>query len=74
VEVCPPGPDAAPGRPCPQGRVRVASGPWELEQEWWRPEQGVAREYWDVELDDGAVYRIYRDRRTGDWLADGVYD
>ncbi|HEX2254432.1 MAG TPA: DNA polymerase Y family protein [Thermoanaerobaculia bacterium] len=61
------------GRPQVQGRVRVASGPWTLEDEWWS-EAPVARDYWDVELATGGIYRIYRDRTTGDWFADGVYD
>ena len=34
----------------------------------------VQRDYWDVELSDGALYRIYRDRTTDDWYADGMYD
>ncbi len=55
------------------GRVRVASGPWRLEEEWWQ-EGGTDRDYWDVELSDGGVYRIYRQRADGEWFADGVYD
>ena len=27
-----------------------------------------------VELSDGGVYRIFRDRRSENWFADGVYD
>jgi protein ImuB len=60
-------------RPPLAGRVRIASGPWQLEEAWWG-EQPVDREYWDVELEGGGVYRIFRDRRAGDWFADGVYD
>ncbi|HUP25201.1 MAG TPA: DNA polymerase Y family protein [Thermoanaerobaculia bacterium] len=56
-----------------QGKVRVASGPWELEERWWA-EDRTERDYWDVELEDGALYRIYRDRRSEHWVADGVYD
>jgi protein ImuB len=56
-----------------QGLVRVAAGPWTVEDGWWS-EAPVDREYWDVELSDGGLYRIYRNRRTGDWYADGVYD
>ncbi len=55
------------------GRVRVAAGPWGLEEEWWN-EQPVARDYWDVELEGGGIYRIYRDRQSAEWFADGVYD
>ncbi|HLN59359.1 MAG TPA: hypothetical protein VK416_12435, partial [Thermoanaerobaculia bacterium] len=102
------------------GSVKVASGPWSLEEGWWKglrsqreespggeepraagararegsgtrlsphpgepragasadPEQADAtfRDYWDVELSDGALYRIYRDRKTNVWFADGIYD
>ncbi len=60
-------------RPTIQGKVRVASGPWNLEEEWWS-EQPVDRDYWDVELSDGGIYRIYQDRRSREWFADGIYD
>jgi protein ImuB len=56
-----------------QGLVRVAAGPWTLEDGWWS-EQPVERDYWDVELSGGGLYRIFRDRTTGDWFADGMYD
>jgi len=63
-------PDAAPRI---DGAVRVAAGPWFLEEGWWSdsPDQ---RDYWDVELSDGALYRIYHDRRSAQWFADGIYD
>ncbi len=54
------------------GHVRVASGPWKLEQRWW-VERADRRAYWDVELSDGALYRIYEDA-AGRWFADGIYD
>ena len=38
------------------------------------PDQAEATVYWDVELSDGALYRIYRDRAANRWFADGVYD
>ncbi|HEX4955175.1 MAG TPA: DNA polymerase Y family protein [Thermoanaerobaculia bacterium] len=60
-------------RPKIGGRVRVAAGPWGLEEEWWS-ESPTARDYWDVELAGGGVYRIYRERLSGEWFADGVYD
>ena len=56
-----------------QGLVRVAAGPWSLEDGWWN-EQPVERDYWDVELSGGRLYRIYRDRKSGEWFADGMYD
>ncbi len=53
--------------------VRVTAGPWTLEDGWWS-NQPVERDYWDVELSGGGLYRVYRDRKTGDWFADGMYD
>ncbi|MBP7588910.1 MAG: DNA polymerase Y family protein [Thermoanaerobaculia bacterium] len=60
-------------RPAIAGAVRIAAGPWRLEEGWWSATP-VAREYWDVELDAAGLFRIYRDVATGDWAADGVYD
>ena len=55
------------------GRVVHLAGPWHLRGEWWTADP-YAREYYDVELSDGALYRIYRDRKTNAWFADGIYD
>lgn len=55
------------------GRVIQASGPWRLEEGWWTNEP-ASRDYWDVELDDRAVYRVFRDRRDRRWYCDGIYD
>jgi len=63
-------PDAAPPI---AGAVRIAAGPWSLEDGWWG-EAPADRDYWDVELSDGGLYRIYRDRKANAWFADGVYD
>jgi len=32
------------------------------------------RDEWDVALTDGAVYRIFRDRKTDGWFIDAVVD
>ena len=55
------------------GRVVHVAGPWKLRGEWWSNDP-YAREYYDVELTDGGVYRIYHDLRKRCWRADGVYD
>ena len=55
------------------GAVRVAAGPWSMEEGWWTGTP-AARDYWDVELSEGGLYRIYRDRSSETWYADGVYD
>lgn len=55
------------------GSVRVAAGPWNLEEGWWSAAP-ASRDYWDVELTGGGLYRIYRDRAGDKWYADGIYD
>lgn len=62
-----------PSHPPLEGRVRVASGPWWLEELWWH-ETPMAREYWDIELDSGLIARTYREHKNGLWFADGLYD
>jgi len=59
--------------PSIQGNVRVASGPWGVEEGWWTDHR-VDRDYWDVEIDGGGIYRIFRERGTGEWFVDGIYD
>ncbi len=60
-------------RPHLQGLVRVASGPWQLEEGWWEGDAPEAREYWDVELSGGELVRLFR-RPDGEWYADGLHD
>jgi protein ImuB len=60
-------------RPRVEGAVKVASGPWGLEEEWWADDP-ARRDYWDVEIAGRGLYRIYRERATGAWYADGIYD
>ncbi|HET7452071.1 MAG TPA: DNA polymerase Y family protein [Thermoanaerobaculia bacterium] len=56
-----------------EGTVRVASGPWRVEEKWWSDET-IDRDYWDVELSDGGLYRIFREAKNGAWFVDGIYD
>lgn len=56
-----------------RGGVRSAAGPWRTTGEWWTVTEW-ARDEWDVGLDDGALYRLYRDHRTNDWYIEGAYD
>jgi len=55
------------------GRVVGAAGPWRLAGEWWSATAYV-RDYYDLELSDGGVYRCYRDGASERWFVDGVYD
>ena len=62
--------------PCPyycNGRVVMSAGPWRFHGEWWRKD-GFSRDYYDVQLSDGVVYRLFFDRQRQSWFADGVYD
>lgn len=54
------------------GNVRLSSGPWRIEEGWWN-EAPAAREYWDVELERGGIYRVYQGTAT-DWFVDARYD
>ena len=72
-EVCSTLQEGSAKRPRIEGRIKVASGPWGLEDEWWS-EGVIERDYWDIELTRGGLYRIYRQRTSGEWFADGVYD
>jgi protein ImuB len=54
-------------------RVVGCAGPWRVSGEWW--DAGAwGRDEWDVALSDGAVCRLARDLRSGEWYLDGVYD
>jgi protein ImuB len=56
-----------------EGRVIEAAGPWRTSGDWWT-ESPWARDEWDVELSDGALYRIYCESKTHDWYVHAVYD
>lgn len=55
------------------GDVRVSSGPWRIESGWWS-DTPAAREYWDVELERGGIYRVYQANASTDWFVDARYD
>ncbi|HXH90286.1 MAG TPA: DNA polymerase Y family protein [Thermoanaerobaculia bacterium] len=54
------------------GTVRICSGPWRVEEGWWSDRPDV-REYWDVELERGGVYRLFRGV-SEDWFVDARYE
>jgi protein ImuB len=56
-----------------RGAVVSGAGPWRSSGEWWQVD-AWSRDEWDVALSDGALYRIYRDRLSGDWFVEGRYD
>jgi protein ImuB len=55
------------------GRVAMAKGPWRTSGEWWR-EDAWNRDEWDVALESGGVYRIYRENDSERWFVEGSYD
>jgi protein ImuB len=54
------------------GSVVGCAGPWRTSGEWWSA--GWNRDEWDVSLTDGAVYRIFQDRRTEGWFIEAIVD
>ncbi len=54
------------------GWVVSCAGPWRLDVGWH--EKAVCRDAFDVELSDGAVYRLAQDSSTGAWTLLGRYD
>jgi protein ImuB len=63
----------AEGERSPKNYVLEAAGPWRFFGEWWG-DAPFARDYWDVQLADGGVYRLYHDLAHGAWFVDGIYD
>jgi protein ImuB len=59
------------------GYVVDHAGPFRLRDAWWQSGGEVSRDYYDVELSDGAVYRLFRDllsTASDAWFIDGVYE
>ncbi|HEX7796223.1 MAG TPA: hypothetical protein VF456_17795 [Vicinamibacterales bacterium] len=55
------------------GGVTACVGPWRTSGEWWQAADWN-RDEWDVSLNDGAVYRIFRDRSTEAWFVEAIVD
>ena len=51
------------------GRQRVLKieDGWDIDDEWWR--ERIARRYYRVRLEDGAVRTVYRDELHDEWFA-----
>jgi nucleotidyltransferase/DNA polymerase involved in DNA repair len=56
-----------------EGSVRLSSGPWRVEEAWWA-DAPADRDYWDIELHRGGIYRVYRDEMGDGWFIDARYD
>ncbi len=53
------------------GRIVRAAGPFSLRWGWWE-DRAVQRDYYDVELSSGGLYRLFFDAVGKRWFADGV--
>lgn len=53
------------------GTISNFSGPFHLSGNWWDSTRWAVEE-WDVELDDGTIYRIAR--RSRHWTVEGCYE
>ncbi|MGZ6195959.1 MAG: hypothetical protein ACXWML_12115, partial [Candidatus Binataceae bacterium] len=66
------------------GRVVSCAGPWRIaaaenhidngDGDDQQKVPGAARDYYDAALEDGGVYRLLCDLRSGEWYVDGIYD
>jgi protein ImuB len=57
------------------GAVVARSGPWRTSGAWWTFNRAAwDRDEWDVELSDGGIYRLARQRRTSVWEIEGILD
>jgi protein ImuB len=54
----------------PRRAVLECAGPWRIEENWF--EEPLVRDEYDVLLEDGALYRIYRQGAC--WYMRGAYD
>lgn len=55
-----------------KGKIVHASGPWRLSGDWWEPASAWSREEWDIRLQNGQAFRLFRD--TDQWRLDGLFD
>ena len=54
------------------GRVETCAGPWRTSGAWWA--HSWDRDEWDVTLNDGATYRVFRERDADRWFIEGIVD
>ncbi len=53
-----------------QGIVKQVHGPWRFSSDWW-DNKPWSREEWDIELEAGGLYRIFRTGKG--WFLEGMY-
>ncbi len=54
-----------------KGNITTQHGPWLLNGEWWDTNNRWLRMEWDVELSNGALYRLVREEDR--WYVEGGY-
>ncbi|HUA32783.1 MAG TPA: DNA polymerase Y family protein [Candidatus Binataceae bacterium] len=65
--------------PHPAQTASAPPSPWsgrgtESARDMRETPRGYIREYYEFALEDGGVYRVYRDIKTEQWFVDGIYD
>lgn len=58
--------------PCYHGRLRLLGNPERLESGWW-DEDGIARDYFVAEGEEGVRLWIYQDRSSRRWYLHGIF-
>jgi hypothetical protein len=57
------------------GAVVASAGPWRTSGAWWTLDRSAwNRDEWDVALASGGIYRLARQRATGIWEVEGLFD
>jgi hypothetical protein len=54
------------GRLTPR-RIVAVQDHWRIDDEWWR-EHAISREYYELQLDDGALLVVYHDLLADIWF------
>jgi protein ImuB len=55
-----------------RGAITERAGPWRASGDWW--DVAWSREEWDVRLEGGGLYRIFRDGLRESWFVEGELD
>jgi protein ImuB len=53
-------------------RVLEERGPWIASGDWWERQRGWAQREWDIQAEDGTLYRLAQ-HPDGSWRLEGVY-
>lgn len=59
--------------PAVTGPVVTAKGPWKTSGDWWKTD-AWSRDEWDIEVERGGLYRVFRETESSRWFIEGTYD